>query len=126
MATGLLGQTFTDGARINIKPMSVNAAYRGRRFNTKEHIQWEQLVLYSLPSIELPPPPYEIAFTFGLSSVNADGDNCIKIAQDVIAKKYGFNDKQIKRWLVEVIKVDKGKEFFEFHLNTLNNDAKRT
>lgn len=119
MSTGLLRQSFIDGAKIEIKPMSVNSAYRGRRFNTKEHIHWEQVVLLSLPNIEIPAPPYQIDFTFGLSSVNADGDNCIKIAQDVIAKKYGFNDKHIKRWIVEVIKVDKGKEFFEFHLKTL-------
>lgn len=122
MISELLQQSFKDGARIGIKPMSVNSAYRGRRFNTKEHIHWEQVVTYSLPSIELPEPPYQIEFTFGLSSSTADGDNCIKIAQDVISKKYGFNDKHIKRWIVEVVKVSKGKEYFEFHLKNYNNE----
>lgn len=105
---------------IGIKPLSVNAAYRGRRFNTKEHIYWERVVLSSLPVIKIPVPPYQINFNFGLSSSAADGDNCIKIAQDVIAKKYGFNDKMIKKWIVEVIKVPKGKEFFQFYLTHLD------
>ena len=116
---------FLDGARIGLKPLSVNNAYRGRRFSTKEHLRFAEDVSFLLPKIILPEPPYQIEFIFGLSSSNADGDNCIKVVQDVIAKKYGFNDKQIKRWIVDVIKTKKGEEFFEFHLKQHNNENNR-
>lgn len=109
-------ERFSNGAIIGIKPLSVNGAYRGRRFKTKEHIVWEQIVTLSLPAITIPEPPYEIHFVFGLSSTNADGDNCIKVAQDVISRKYSFNDKMIKKWIVEVEQVKKGKEFFKFQI----------
>lgn len=121
----LLIESYVNGAMIGIKPLSVNAAYRGRRFNTKEHTVWERLVTASLPNIKIPDPPFMIHFVFGLSSVNADGDNCIKIAQDVIAKKYKFNDKLIKKWIVEVVKIPKGKEYFQFYLTNLSDNEKK-
>ena len=68
---------------------------------------------------KLPPPPYIIYFEFGLSSVIADGDNCIKCTQDCIATKYKFNDKLIRRWVVDAEIVPKGSEYFKFNIETL-------
>ena len=67
----------------------------------------------------MPEPPYCIYFEFGLSSSLSDGDNCVKTAQDSIADKYGFNDRFIKRWIIDVEKVEKGKEYISFKIEHL-------
>ena len=50
-----------------------------------------------LPDIVLPEPPYEVHYVFGLSTSLADWDNPIKPFQDILQKRYGFNDKDIFR-----------------------------
>ena len=103
--------------RIEIKALSVNQAFQGRRFHTKHHKQWSENVSLLLPNkIELPPPPYELFLKFGFSSTLADWDNGIKCFQDSLAKKYGFNDKLIRRGVVETEIVKKGFEFIEFEI----------
>lgn len=106
--------------RINIKPISINESWQGRRFKTEKYKRYEEAVLFMLPKISLPvEPPYEIRFTFGYSSNASDWDNCIKTTQDILSKKYGFNDKLIKRGIVDIVHAPKGEEFFEFEILTL-------
>lgn len=105
--------------KISVKPMSINKAYKGKRFRTKEYDSFEKIVLYLLPKINIPKPPYEIYFKFGFSSTSSDWDNCIKITQDILAKKYNFNDKLIKKGIVETEQVKKGQEYFEFEIKQL-------
>lgn len=106
--------------KIKIKPLSVNQAFKGRRFKTDAYKSYCIELSYLLPNkIDIPAPPFEIYFKFGLSSVNADGDNPVKPTQDIIAKKYGFNDKLIKRWVIEVENVAKGSEYIEFNIKSL-------
>lgn len=102
--------------RINIKPLSVNEAFKGRRFHTKEHKLWSAKVLKVLPNIIIPKPPYEIYLKFGFSSKSSDWDNCIKQVQDSLSEKYKFNDKLIRRGIVDTEIVPKGKEYFEFEI----------
>lgn len=104
--------------KINLKPLSVNAAYRGRRYRTNEYIEYERTLMYLLPKIELPKPPFEIYFKFGFSSAASDWDNPCKVLQDILSKKYGFNDKLIKRGVVETEQVKKGNEYFVFEIKS--------
>lgn len=104
---------------IDIKPLSVNDAWQGRRFKTKEHKQWERDVLFLLPRFTMPEPPYEIYLRFGFSSSASDIDNPVKQTIDVLAKKYQFNDKLIHRAVIEKVKVEKGREFIQWDLTTL-------
>jgi hypothetical protein len=107
--------------KIDIKPLSVNEAYKGKRYKTNDYKRYEIAVLSLLPKkYDLPEPPYEIRFTFGFSSHASDWDNCIKATQDIISKKYKFNDKLIKRGVVEVDNVPKGSEYFTFEILSLN------
>lgn len=106
--------------RINIRPLSINKAYKGKRFRTPEYNAYKKALHCLLPKITLPEPPYAITFKFGYSSMASDWDNCIKPAQDCIAEKYGFNDKLIHRGVVDKVKVEKGKEFFEFKIESFN------
>ncbi len=105
--------------KINIKPLSINAAYTGKRSRTPLYNKYKRDLSVLLPKIKLPQSPYIIHFEFGFSSISSDGDNCIKCAQDCIAEKYGFNDKLIKRWIVDVETVKKGNEYFKFKIETL-------
>lgn len=102
--------------RINIKPLSVNECWQGKRFKTPKYKAYETELLYRLRSIELPQPPYELHITFGLSNVLSDWDNPVKPFQDILQKKYGFNDKNIFKAVVIKNKVLKGCEFIDFEI----------
>lgn len=105
--------------RVNIEPMSVNDAWKGRRFKTDKYKQYTTDLLWLLPKIKLPEPPYQIRFVFGFSSTLSDWDNPVKPTQDVLCKKYGFDDRQIRKAVVETEIVPKGQEFFVFEIKTL-------
>jgi len=51
--------------------------------------------------IKIPEPPYEIHFRFGFGNSLSDWDNPVKPTQDILSKKYGFNDKLIRKAIVE-------------------------
>lgn len=106
--------------KIHIKPLSVNEAWQGRRFKTQKYKIYEQTLFYLLPKkIDMPLPPFEIYFKFGLSSSLSDWDNPVKPTQDILSKKYKFNDKLIARAVVETEKVEKGKEYIIFNIKSL-------
>ncbi len=105
---------------IKIKPMSVNDVWQGRRFKSPAYKQYEKAVLYMLPKkINIPEPPFVLTLEFGFSSASSDWDNPIKPFQDILAKKYGFNDKLIKRGIVSIETVKKGQEYVKFKLESL-------
>jgi len=100
--------------KILIKPLSVNAAWKGRRFKTDAYQSYQTELLYRLPKLILPNPPFEALYRFGLSNTQSDVDNGVKPLMDILSKKYGFNDKLVMRMVVEKVKVAKGEEFIEF------------
>ncbi len=104
--------------RVRIKPITANRAWKGKRYKTDEYKLYCEALPWLLPKIDLPKPPYQIYFKFGLSNSLADGDNCLKQTQDIIAKHYGFNDKLIFKWIIEKVNVEKGLEFFDFHITS--------
>lgn len=105
--------------KVNVKPLSVNQAWAGRRFKTPKYKQFEKDVMAKLVELKLPPPPFNIYLKFGFSSRSSDWDNSIKLCQDILAKKYNFNDKLIRKGTVEVEIVPKGSEYFIFDITTL-------
>ncbi len=104
--------------RINIKPLSVNEAWKGKRFKTDKYKEYQKTLLWLLPKIKIPAPPYEIYFRFGFSSSLSDWDNPVKPTQDILCKKYGFDDRLIRRAIIETEIVGKGKEYIEFEIKT--------
>lgn len=102
--------------KLNIKPLSVNQCWAGRRFKTPEYKVYENAVLFLLPKFKLPEPPYEIYFKFGFSSRASDFDNPVKPMTDILQKKYGFDDKLIQKAIIEKTLVPKGSEFIEWGL----------
>jgi Holliday junction resolvase RusA-like endonuclease len=96
---------------IPVKPLSLNHAYRGRRFETPELKAFKTEVMANLPNVVIPKGKLAVKYIFGVSSKNADGDNLIKCLQDALAVKYNFNDRQIYFWEVAKVDVKKGEEF---------------
>lgn len=105
--------------KLKVKPISLNSAYRGRRFATPELREFKTEVYYSLPKLKIPKGKLKAKYVFGVSSKNCDGDNLIKAIQDVLSEKYEFNDRVIYKWDVEKIDVPKGEEYIEFELNLM-------
>lgn len=103
--------------KIQIKPISVNEAYRGRRYKTTDYKAYERELAVLLPSVDVPEGKLEVYYRFGLSSKGSDYDNQIKAFQDIISKKYGFNDNRIYRALIEKVDTKKGEEFIEFEVS---------
>ena len=99
-----------------IKPLSINECWAGKRFKTPAYKNYEKELLYTLPQKELPEPPYMITFEFGFSSKLSDWDNPVKPLQDILQKKYNFDDKNIYKAIVEKKLVEKGKEYFKVSL----------
>lgn len=102
--------------KINLKPMSVNGAWKGRRFKSEEYKAYEKSALSILPNIELPLPPYRINLVFGVSNKASDWDNPVKPIQDILQKRYGFNDKDIYEAFVKKVIVSKRMEYFSFEI----------
>ncbi len=104
-------------AKINIKPLSVNDAYRGRRFSTSELKQYKNDLSILLPKLEIPKGKLKVRYEFGVSSSGSDGDNLIKAFQDCLSNAYGFNDNTIYKWDIEKVVVKKGEEYIDFQID---------
>jgi len=103
--------------KVRIKPLSVNEAWQGKRYKTPANAAYgKQLWLMLPPKVEIPGGKLKIKFVFGLSMKRADYDNCIKQAQDVICKKYNFDDSRIYKAEIEKVIVPKGEEFLSFSI----------
>lgn len=101
--------------RVNLKPMSVNDAWQGRRFKTKNYYKYCKDLSFVLPKIKVNDGSLEIHFIFGITSCS-DIDNPIKLIIDIFQKKYHFDDKNVMKLIVEKKIVKKGSEYFEFKI----------
>jgi Holliday junction resolvase RusA-like endonuclease len=103
--------------KLNIKPLSINAAFQGKRFKTPLYKSYETKMLLMLPkSIGKIPDQIEVNITFGFSNKASDIDNCVKLFLDLLQKKYRFNDSQIYRLNIHKVLTDKGLDFIEFEI----------
>ena len=107
--------------RIEIKPLSVNECWQGKRFKTPKYKAYENEMLYVLPKIKVPEPPYSVYYEFGFSSAASDLDNPIKPLQDILQKRYGFDDKHIYEMTAKRVKVKKGMEYLKFDIQHINS-----
>ena len=101
---------------VHIKPLSVNQAWKGRRFKTNDYKQYEKDLMKYLPFLNIPEGALKISFVWGFSSAASDWDNPIKPTQDILEKYYGFNDNRIAYGCARKVHVKKGSEFFEFKI----------
>ena len=105
------------GYGIKIKPLSVNDAWKGKRFKTDGYKKYERDLLLMLPpKLVIPDGELSIYLEWGFSSAASDWDNPIKPFQDILQKKYGFNDNRVFEARVKKKKVKKGSEYIIFNI----------
>jgi Holliday junction resolvase RusA-like endonuclease len=101
--------------KVNIKPLSINKAFQGKRFKTSECKVYEKDVMFQLKAKTIGKKEMlRVDLFFGFSNIASDLDNPCKLLIDIFQKKYGFNDSQVFELNVRKCKVGKGKEFIEF------------
>jgi Holliday junction resolvase RusA-like endonuclease len=99
-----------------IKPLSVNEAWKGRRFKSDKYKNYEKSVLYFLPRLDIPDGKLSIELNIGFSNSKSDIDNPVKLFLDILQKKYKFDDARIYQLLVIKEIVKKGSEFIKFQI----------
>jgi len=107
--------------KLNVKPLSVNQCWQGRRFKTKEYNNYEKEVLLLLPKIKGLEPPFIIDIVFMFSNKLSDIDNPLKPILDIIQKKYGINDRDVYELNVKKEVVKKGMDGIMFNITSKNN-----
>ena len=103
--------------KLLLKPLSINKAWQGKRFKTKEYKQYERDVLLLLRPMVIPDGELEMNISWGFSNMLSDVDNPVKCFVDCLQKKYGFNDARVRKMTIEKFKVKKGDEYIEFHID---------
>lgn len=102
--------------RLDIKPLSVNQAWQGRRYKTPAYKGYERDVMMLLKPLEIPEGDLSIDITYGFSNSQSDVDNPTKLFVDILQKKYGFNDSRVTKMTLNKQKVKKGSEFIFFEI----------
>lgn len=105
---------------VKIKPISVNAAWQGRRFKSDEYKQYESDFNKVVPRAKTKAfeGRLEIEFRFHLSNHgNCDYDNYIKCTQDLLVKKgYMKDDRYIYKATIYKIPCKAGEDHFEVNI----------
>ena len=103
--------------KIDIKPLSVNVCWQGKRFKTPKYKSYEKELLYKLPNIKIDfKARLRLDIVFGYSNTLNDIDNALKPFIDVLQKKSGFNDRMIYELNVKKEIAKKGSEFIKFDI----------
>ncbi len=99
--------------KIDIKPLSVNKAWRGgRRYCTNDYKEFEKELWHLLPKKNLPDGKLGLKVEFGIANTRADTDNFLKPFIDICQKKYIFNDNRVFK--IEATKKIVKKEYIKF------------
>ncbi len=105
--------------RVDIKPLSVNEAWQGRRFRSNKYKAYRWDVWGKLPDqdkIEVPAKIW-LRLEFGFANRASDIDNGLKPFIDILQKKYNFDDKNIFQLDVKKITVERpAKPFITFEI----------
>lgn len=107
---------------IKIKPISVNEAWQGRRYKTDKYKAFEKELTYLLPNIEIPNGYLALDLEFGFSNRGSDLSNPLKMVEDILSKKYKFNDNRIYEINLKKKKCNKGAEYIMFNLRSIDED----
>lgn len=109
---------------LPIKPLSVNKAFQGKHFRTKECKIYEKTLKYLLPSKKIKADYYKIAYTFYLKNFgNTDCDNLVKVLQDCMVKKGIISDdRRIVCYFIGKIPAKKDSIKIEISKSDLNFD----
>lgn len=106
--------------KVDIKPLSVNEAWKGKRYKTDKYKKYQKEVLILLPKLDINKESFlNITLEFGFSNLSSDIDNPVKMILDIFQKKYGFNDAKIFKLKLYKKKVEKSQEYFKFEIKEI-------
>ena len=79
---------------LNVKPLTINQAWQGRRFSTPAKKDYEAALRFALPKVAVAPAPYyRVEYDFHLRSFAlSDWDNLVKVTQDCLVKRGIISD----------------------------------
>lgn len=105
--------------RLPLKALSTNALYIGRKVKSKAAREFETAIAHLLAVLKPTPPPAEgdltLHFRFGTTR-KQDTSNCVKLAEDCIARHFGINDRRFVGHTAVRVPVKKGGEFILFEI----------
>lgn len=104
---------------IDIKPLSTNALYNGRRWKTEDYRQYEAIIRLKLRNTKLVLNEKCQIFLYlemGVSSKGADLTNTVKGFEDIISKIFKFNDNRVYQSYLKKVIVPKGAEYIKFDI----------
>lgn len=100
----------------NLKPLSVNQAFCGKKVKTALYRKYEGHLIRNLPDLQIPEGPLELRVVVYYSNKASDIDNCLKPFIDVLQKRYDFDDKHIYRIRITKVIVPKGDDNLAFRI----------
>ena len=108
-----------------IKPLSINAAWQGRRYKTKDYKDFEEDMLLLLPKREMVEGWVEVHYIIGLtkgtSYSRSDIGNFEKLISDLIVKAgYIKDDCYIKKMTLEKVLADDW--FIDIQIKSVNRE----
>lgn len=110
---------------VNLKILTVNQCWQGRRFKTPAHTKYRSQLHIALPDgVIVPDCDLEVTYNFRVSNKRSDYDNLIKSFQDALCSKYGFDDSQIYKATITKEIVKKGEEGADFEIRPLHLECK--
>lgn len=108
--------------KIDLRPLSVNEAWQGRRFKTKAYKEYEKNLLSLLPQMKAIEKPYSVIIYFYFGSPMRDIDNPVKLILDVMQKKWKWlNDRDIIQIKLKKFSTDKGNDHFYYRIESFND-----
>jgi|AntRauTorckE6833_2_1112554.scaffolds.fasta_scaffold52342_2 Holliday junction resolvase RusA-like endonuclease len=112
---------------LDVKPLSVNQCWQGRRFKTKAYKQYEKALLQLLPNLQFNfKGDISVEIIFGFSNTTSDIDNPLKPILDILQKKYKFNDRCIYNLTVKKEITNKKEEFIKIKITDHNERNTKT
>ena len=105
---------------LKIKPLSVNDAYKGRKYKTSNHHKFKDHITILLKNKRIlkleKKERFYILYHFYISNIQNDVDNLIKLTQDAICNKIGTDDRYIMGIHAKKFIVKKGQEHIKFKI----------
>lgn len=102
--------------KVNVKALSVNQCWQGKRYKTKLYKAYELALMVALPKFTVPDGDLELHIQVGFSNKASDLDNIAKPFIDILQKQYDFNDSRIYSLSLHKRIVPKGKEYISFDI----------
>ena len=102
---------------LNIKSLSVNDAWKGKRFKTDKYKSYERHLMMILPRMSIPDGNLSLYVEWGFSYSGRDIDNPLKPFIDILQKKYGFNDNRIYELVIKKKSCKRGKDYINFEIS---------